>query len=25
VCLQVLTADADAFPREEWRRLAAVL
>ncbi|MFD0903286.1 TIGR03620 family F420-dependent LLM class oxidoreductase [Actinomadura sediminis] len=25
VCVQVLTADQDAFPREEWRRLAPVL
>jgi probable F420-dependent oxidoreductase len=25
VCVQVLTADADAFPREEWRRLAPAL
>lgn len=24
VCLQVLTADPQAWPREEWRRLAAV-
>ena len=25
VCLQVLTADQKAFPREEWRRIAAAL
>ncbi|GAA0938750.1 LLM class F420-dependent oxidoreductase [Actinocorallia libanotica] len=25
VCLQVLTADSNAFPREEWRRIAAAL
>jgi probable F420-dependent oxidoreductase len=25
VCVQVLTADQNAFPREEWRRLAAAL
>lgn len=25
VCVQVLTADAQAFPREQWRRLAAAL
>ncbi|XVQ11497.1 LLM class F420-dependent oxidoreductase [Spirillospora sp. CA-255316] len=25
VCVQVLTADANTFPREEWRRLAAAL
>lgn len=25
VCLQVLTADAKALPREQWRRLAAAL
>jgi probable F420-dependent oxidoreductase len=25
VCVQVLTADAQEFPREEWRRLAAAL
>jgi len=25
VCVQVLTADPDEFPREQWRRLAAAL
>jgi hypothetical protein len=25
VCVQVLTADQQEFPREEWRRLAAAL
>ncbi|MDL4814354.1 LLM class F420-dependent oxidoreductase [Actinomadura opuntiae] len=25
VCVQVLTADQNAFPREEWRRLASAL
>jgi len=25
VCLQVLTADPRAFPREQWRRLAAAI
>ncbi|RAY14118.1 LLM class F420-dependent oxidoreductase [Actinomadura craniellae] len=25
VCVQVLTADADTFPREQWRRLGAAL
>jgi hypothetical protein len=25
VCVQVLTADPQEFPREEWRRLAAAL
>ena len=25
VCVQVLTEDANAFPREQWRRLAAAL
>ncbi|ONH61902.1 LLM class F420-dependent oxidoreductase [Frankia sp. CcI49] len=25
VCIQVLTADQQAFPREQWRRLAAAL
>ncbi|MGF7237110.1 MAG: LLM class F420-dependent oxidoreductase [Frankia sp.] len=25
VCVQVLTADQNAFPREQWRRLAAAL
>jgi probable F420-dependent oxidoreductase len=25
VCIQVLTADPQAFPREQWRRLAAAL
>jgi hypothetical protein len=25
VCVQVLTADLKAYPREEWRRLAAAL
>jgi len=25
VCVQVLTSDMNAFPREEWRRLAAAL
>ena len=25
VCVQVLTDDSTAFPREEWRRIAAAL
>ncbi|UUO03519.1 hypothetical protein M4D79_11310, partial [Mycolicibacterium novocastrense] len=25
VCVQVLTADPRAFPREQWRRLASAL
>jgi hypothetical protein len=25
VCVQVLTADPAAFPREQWRRIAAAL
>jgi hypothetical protein len=25
VCIQVLTADPSAFPRDQWRRVAAAL